>query len=196
LNDTIKLYCDRLAREGFVAFAPDLYHGQVAETIPDAEALVTALNANFQQAQAEVADAARFLSERAADSGRRLAVIGFSLGANFALDLSVADPERVRAVVLFYGTGDGDFSKAKAAYMGHFAEHDPYEPKENVTGLEQALKLAGRRVKFYHYSGTGHWFAEADRIQDYRPAAASMAWARTVTFLNRADREPLIKPGG
>ena len=107
LNDTIKAFCTRLAESGFVAFAPDLYHGKVADTIPDAEALGQALDANHLQAKAEIADAARFLSERAGQAGRGLAVIGFSLGAYYALDLASADPEHIRSVVLFYGTGAG-----------------------------------------------------------------------------------------
>ena len=81
------------------------------------------------QAKADIAEATRFLDERAGQSGRGLAVIGFSLGAYFALDLSVADPEHIRSVVLFYGTGAGDFSRSKAAYLGHFAEKDEFEPQ-------------------------------------------------------------------
>ena len=78
LNATIKAFCDRLAAAGFVVFAPDLYHGKVVDTIADAEVAVKALSSNYQQAQAEVAEAATFLSQRA--DGRNLAVIGFSMG--------------------------------------------------------------------------------------------------------------------
>src|SRR5512146_2019991 len=89
LNDTIKAVCTRLAGSGFVAFAPDLYHGKVADKIPDAEALVKALNANSQQAEAEITDALAYLKERSEPSGKSLAVMGFSLGAYYALNLSV-----------------------------------------------------------------------------------------------------------
>ena len=105
LNDTFKAVCTRLAESGFVAFAPDLYHGKVADNIADAEILAKALGANHLQAQAEIAEAAQFLNERAGQAGRDLAVIGFSLGANYALNFSVADPEHICSVVLFYGTG-------------------------------------------------------------------------------------------
>jgi carboxymethylenebutenolidase len=91
-------------------FAPDLYHGKVAETIADAEALGKALDANHLQAKAEIGDATRFLSQRSGPADRGLAVIGFSLGAYYALDLAAADPEHIRSVVIFYGTGGGDFS--------------------------------------------------------------------------------------
>ncbi len=84
------------------------------------------------------------------------AVIGFSFGAYYALDLSIADPEGIRTVVIFYGTGDGDFTQSKASYLGHFGEKDPFEPEAGVVALEQALRQAGRSVTFYRYPGTGH----------------------------------------
>ena len=185
LNDTIKAFCTRLSEAGFTAFAPDLYHGKVVTSIPDAEAAVEALDANSQQAAAEVAEAARNLYERVgpADRERGLTVIGFSLGAFYALSLSADDPERVRSVVLFYGTGGADFSSSKAAYLGHFAGNDPFEPPENVAELEQYLKSLGRPVNFYTYPGTSHWFFEPDR-PEYNPEAANQAWERTLAFLN------------
>lgn len=183
LNDTIRAFCTRLAESGFVAFAPDLYHGKVADTIPDAEALGSALDANYLQAQADIAEAARFLSDYVGQTGRDLAVIGFSLGAYYALGLAAADPEHIRSVVLFYGTGGGDFSNSSAAYLGHFAENDEFEPQANVDALEDYLRRAGRPVNFYRYSGAGHWFFEPDRTQAYNEAAASLAWDRTLAFL-------------
>jgi carboxymethylenebutenolidase len=187
LNDTMKAFCTRLANSGFVAFAPDLYHGKIADTIPDAEALGQALDANYLQAKAEIADATLFLNDRAGQIDRGLAVIGFSLGAFYALDLSTSAPEQIRSVVIYYGTGPGDFSSSKAAYLGHFAENDQYESQSNVDELEEALKLAGRPVTFYRYSDTGHWFCEPDRSQAYNQAAASLAWDRTLAFLRRAS---------
>lgn len=69
-------------------------------------------------------------------------MIGFSLGAYYAL--AVADLEHIHSVVLFYGTGDDDFSSSKAAYLGHFAENDEYEPQANVDNLgDLSNRLAG-----------------------------------------------------
>ncbi|MBE7470823.1 MAG: dienelactone hydrolase family protein [Anaerolineales bacterium] len=184
LNDTIRAVCTRLAEAGFVAFAPDLYHGRVADTIAEAETLGQALDANHLQARAEIAEATRFLSERTDQPDRGLAVMGFSLGAYYALDLAAADPEHIRSVVIFYGSGDGDFSTSRAAYLGHFAENDPYEPPANVNELEESLRRAGRPVTFYRYPGTGHWFFEPDRTEAYNQAAATLAWERTLTFLS------------
>jgi carboxymethylenebutenolidase len=183
LNDTMKAVCTRLAQSGFVAFAPDLYHGKVADNIPDAETLGQALDTNYLQAKAEIADATMFLNERVGQADRGLAVIGFSLGVYYALDLAAADPEHIRSVVIFYGTGDGDYSNSRAAYLGHFAEKDEFEPQSNVDNLEESLRRAGRPVTFYRYSGTGHWFFEPDRKQAYNQAAASLAWDRTMAFL-------------
>jgi carboxymethylenebutenolidase len=185
LNDTIKAFCTRLAEAGFVAFAPDLYHGKVADTIADAETLGRALDTNHLQAKAEIADATLFLDERAGQPDRGLAVIGFSLGAYYALDLSNADPQHIRSAVIFYGTGADDFSRSKADYLGHFAENDAFEPQSNVDNLEESLKRAGRPVTFYSYSGTRHWFFEPDRPDAYSPAAAGLAWDRTLAFLKR-----------
>jgi carboxymethylenebutenolidase len=188
LNETIKATCRRLAEAGFVAFAPDLYHGKVADTIPDAEALGKALDANYLQARAEITQAASFLSESVGHAGGGLAVMGISLGAFYALDLAAQDPEHIRAVVLFYGTGGGDFSKSKASYLGHFAENDQFEPPSIVNQLEDSLKNSGHQVTFYRYPGTGHWFFEPDRLDAYNQAAASLAWERTINFLNEELR--------
>jgi len=183
LNDTMKAFCTQLAESGFVTFAPDLYHGKVADNIADAEALGKALDTNHLQAKADIAHATMFLNERGAQVDRGLAVIGFSLGAYYALDLAAADPEHIRSVVIFYGTGGGDYSNSKAAYLGHFAEKDEFEPQSNIDNLEESLRRAGRPVTFYRYSDTGHWFFERDRLGAYNQEAASLAWERTLTFL-------------
>jgi carboxymethylenebutenolidase len=183
LNDTIREICERLAGAGFVAFAPDLYHGQVAQTIEEAEQLARTLDSNRETVTADVAAAVDHLWERAQPRERGIGVVGFSLGAPYALHLSGDDLERVRAVVLFYGSGDGDLPQAKAAYQGHFAENDPYEPAEWVDQLEQALQSSGRPATFYRYDGVGHWFFEPDRVEAYNKAAAKLAWERTIAFL-------------
>ncbi|HVM70181.1 MAG TPA: dienelactone hydrolase family protein [Anaerolineales bacterium] len=184
LNETIKAFCLRLSQAGFVTYAPDLYHGQLAVTIPEAESLSNALE--VKPARADIDAAAALLDQRAAKTGQGLAVIGFSLGAFFALDLSIRHPDLFQTVVVYYGTGPGDFSTSQAAYLGHFAENDPYEPESNVSGLEAALRKAGRPATFYRYPGTGHWFCEPDRTEAYHPAAAALAWERTLAFLKNA----------
>ncbi|HXF60200.1 MAG TPA: dienelactone hydrolase family protein [Caldilineaceae bacterium] len=183
LNDTMRAFCTRLAEAGFVAFAPDLYHGKVTDQIAEADTLAGTLLAQRDQARGELAEAIAFLNQRAGMAGAGLAVIGFSLGAFFALDLSVTAPEYIRSVVVFYGTRPGDYSSSQAAYLGHFAEMDAYEAQADVDDLEKSLKQTGRPVTFYRYPGTGHWFCEPDRAQAYNPAAAGLAWERTLAFL-------------
>ena len=179
------MFCPRLAESSFVAFAADLYHGKVTDTIAGAETLSNALDAN--QAKADIADAAMFLNKRAGQDDRGLSVIGFSLGAYFALDLSVADPEHIRSVVIFYGTRSGDYSSSRAAYLGHFAETDAFEPQSDVDKMELDLRRAGRPVSVHRYRGTGHWFFEPDRRQAFNQAAASLAWDRTLAFLGHSS---------
>jgi len=181
LNETMKTFCGRLAAEGFVIFAPDLYHGKVAATIKDAKTLSSQLNE--AQAKADIADAVTFLNERADLPGRGLGVIGFSLGAYFALELSLEDADRMHTVVVFYGTRGGDYKGSKASYLGHFAENDEYEPAADVKNMEDALRAAGRPVTFHTYPGTGHWFFEQDRPDAYNEEAAKLSWERTVAFL-------------
>jgi len=183
LNATIKGICDRLASEGFFVFAPDLYHGKVADTILGAELLGSALDENYLQAKAEVSNAVKYLCEKTGTSDCDVSVVSFSLGAYYALDLAASDPERINTVVLFYGSGPVDHSTSRARYLGHFAENDPYESKENVEDLEESLKKAGRPVSFHIYENTGHWFFEPDRLDAYDESAAELAWKRTLEFL-------------
>jgi carboxymethylenebutenolidase len=181
LNATIRTFCAQLSEAGFIAFAPDLYHGKLATTIQEAESLSSAHDR--EQARADIAHAVAFLSERTAQGGPELAVIGFSFGAYYALDLSTTDPDHIRAVVVFYGTRAGDYTASRAEYLGHFAEADEFESESDVNSLEESIRAAGRPVTFYRYPGTGHWFFEPDRSEAYNPVAAALAWERTLTFL-------------
>lgn len=181
LNDTIKSFCRQLADKGYLVFAPDLYHGKIATTIPEAEALSRDLNQ--EQAEQDIAEAVEFIGEHGDRVGSGLGVIGFSLGAYFALGLTVDEPQRVSAVVVFYGTGEVDYARSQAAYLGHFAEFDDYEPASEVDRLEKEIRAAGKPVTFYFYEDTGHWFFEPDRPDAYHPTAAQLAWERTLAFL-------------
>jgi carboxymethylenebutenolidase len=185
LNDTIKAVCTRLAGEGFSAFAPDLYHGKIARTIKEAEALSSELERlGVAQIKREVAQAIAFMAERTGTE-KGLAVVAFSFGAYYAVDASVNSADYVRRVVLFYGTGEGDFTRSRSAYLGHFAEKDDYESEEGIRSMEGALRAAGRPVEFHRYPGTGHWFFEQDVKQAFNAQAAALAWDRTLRFLRK-----------
>jgi carboxymethylenebutenolidase len=180
LSDGIRHFCDRLADDGFVALAPDLCEGRTARTIPEAQALAGGLDE--ETARRRAADGLAHLRGHPKVRGQ-LGVIGFSMGVWFALDLATRY-ESVDTVVVYYGTaGDIDHTTHRAAVLGHFAEHDHFEPADEVAALEESLRRAGRAVRFHTYPGVGHWFAEADRFEAYDAVAASRAFRRTTGFL-------------
>ncbi len=182
LNEFFKQLCDRLAAEGFVAAAPDLYGGKTASGIPEAEQLIQAMDG--AAAKQRLDEAVTFLQHHPAVQGNGLGVIGFSMGGAWALLSSTYYPDDIAAVVVFYGSGSADFAQARAAYLGHYAENDEWEPAEDIQFLENALRSAGRNVQFHTYPGTAHWFFENNR-PEYHAEAAQLAWARTVTFLRQ-----------
>ena len=108
-------------------------------------------------------------------------------GAAWALLLSVhKPPDLLKAVIAFYDTRlwlQSEYSVARAAYLGHYAEVDEWEPMDEVRGTQEALRGAGCEVTFYTYPGVEHRFFEEDRAGHYDAEAASLAWERTVDFL-------------
>jgi carboxymethylenebutenolidase len=188
LTQPFQQICDRLAEAGFVALAPDLYHGKTTTTIEEAKVLVAALNQDEERVSGDIAGAVQVLRQHVATppagGPSKLAVVGFSLGGAYALDLSVKEAEEIAAVVTFYASYSGlDYSGSKAAYLCHFAEDDPFEPAESVTQMEQEIQAADRPVTRYTYAGTKHWFFEENR-PEYDAQAARAAWERTVEFLH------------
>jgi carboxymethylenebutenolidase len=180
LNPFFKQLCERLAEEGFTAFAPDLNNGDIADTIEVAKEL---MEKRDDQAQGNTVMAAKaFLLSHPARLGNEIGVIGFSMGAAWAVATCAFSPESLAAVVLFYGSYTVDFAKAKAKVLGHFAEVDEWEPAEGVSMMEKAMKTAGLDVTVYTYPGTSHWFMEEDR-PEYNPSGAKLAWDRSLDFL-------------
>jgi carboxymethylenebutenolidase len=187
LNDDVVAYADRLAGDGFAVVAPDLFDGQVATTIEDAERLARGADADEARIGAITLVAHDHLAERIGPDGK-LAALGFSFGAHWAM-WSPTQRERVVASVIYYGTTGDALAEASVPVLGHFAEDDPYETEEWVAEFESILKSAGRDVTIHRYPGTGHWFAEPSR-DAYRPEAAELAFERTVTFLQQRFEPP------
>ena len=185
LNDDVIAYADRLADAGYAVIAPDMFRGQVATEIADAERLA---GEGDEGADVIAFAAVDWLAERLGP-GAPLAVLGFSFGAAYAI-WAPSERERIVATVVYYGTYTGAFiAKSTAPLIGHFAEADEFEPEESITALEEAFRDAGRDVTIHRYPGTGHWFAEPSR-DAYRAAAAQLAFDRTVAFLGQRLAPP------
>ncbi len=194
LTEPFRQVCERLADAGFVALAPDLYRGKTTTKVEEAQALGAELDQQEERWRGDIKGAVQCLRQSGATSsagGRGgFAFVAFSLGGAYALDMSINLADEIAAVVTFYATYPGlDYRDAKAAYLCHFAEDDPWESAESVAEMEQALQAAGRQATFYTYPGTKHWFFEEDRPDAYDAAAAALAWERTVAFLNTQLRQ-------
>jgi len=181
LNDDVVAYADRLADAGFAVAAPDLFGGQLATTIEEAERLAGA--AEEATVDAIALAAVDHLADRLGPTSR-LAALGFSFGAAWAIS-TPTERDRLAASVVYYGTYTGSIlNRAGVPVLGHFAETDPYETGEGVAEFEEGLRSAGRDVVIHQYPGTGHWFAEPSR-DAYVVQAADLAFDRTVAFLRR-----------
>jgi carboxymethylenebutenolidase len=188
LNEDVIAFTDRLAEAGFAAVAPDLYAGQVATTIAEAEGLSDSLDEDI--ADAFVLAAVDELGAVVGDPAARLGAIGFSMGGAWALWLPAQRPE-VAATVVYYGSIEGpSLTRARTPVLGHFAETDPYESDEGIAAFEKTLRTANREAEIHRYPGTGHWFAEPSK-DAYVADASELAFNRTVDFL----RERLLDQG-
>lgn len=177
LKPSFKDLCDRLAEQGFTVLAPDLFQGEIAETIEAAEELMKSSDDQV------VSDAVMAAKDHLLTLTKgKIGVIGFSFGAAWSLIAAAHDPDNIAATVLFYGVYEVDFSKVKSKILGHFGDRDEWEPLEGAKEMETAMKAAGLDVTLHVYPGVGHWFVESDR-PEYDPAAANLAWERTFAFL-------------
>jgi len=190
LNEFVKEFCDRLAHEGFIALAPDLFHGAVASTIEQAQTHIAALEQDAA-AQAflvqEITQAAEHLQTISGTRG--IGVVGISFGGYWSLWLAAQESSPVDAAVVFYASRNGDFAPSHCAFQFHIAETDDYEPRSEVEKTQNRLRAAGKSAEFYSYAGTTHWFFESDRKDAYDADAAKLAWNRTVEFLKAHLKE-------
>ncbi len=177
LNDDVRAYAERLRGEGFVTEIPDLYHGRVATTIADAESLAKGLDG--ARATTDV-DAARTKLAGRAD---RVAVLGWSMGASYGLELAQARSADIGALVLYYPGMDDVYVDAKLPpILVHFADHDEFESLAEARRAELVANPR-RTAEFHLYPGTKHWFDEPSR-PEYDKAASEQAWKRSVAFLD------------
>ncbi|MEP7355799.1 MAG: alpha/beta fold hydrolase [Anaerolineales bacterium] len=177
LTDFFKRVTDRVAAQGYVAFAPDLMQGQTATTIEAAHQQVETSEGPATYATA--AAALNFLRHHPAVEPGPLAAIGFSFGASYAVLLDMKNPGALDRIVLFYGGSDMDLDATRARIQGHFAENDTYEP------LEMVKKVNQPNFEVNIYPGTAHWFVEENRPNEYNAEAAALAWQRAFNFLGQ-----------
>jgi carboxymethylenebutenolidase len=185
----IRNVADRLAAQGFVAMAPDLYRGEEAGYQEPDEAGKLVMELRLDQAAKDMAAAVDTLLAMPETTGDAVGAVGFCVGGGLALYLATLKPE-VAAVVCYYGFPraglDWDLSQVKAAVLGHFAEHDDdFAPRELADRMERELRDAGVDVTFHHdYPGTEHAFFNDDRPGTYNAEAADRSWRRTLEFLH------------
>ncbi|MDQ1480162.1 MAG: carboxymethylenebutenolidase [Actinomycetota bacterium] len=187
LNDQIKSVAERLAGEGFVALAPDLYRGAHASE-PD-EAAKIMMSLNLERATKDLSGAVDYLAAHDAVTGDGLGVIGFCMGGGVALWLATLRPDQIKAAVPFYGiipweAAQPDFSKLAAAVQGHYAENDDFANPESVRALDAQLKGLGKQAEFFEYPGTDHAFTNDQRPEVFVPEATALAYDRAFAFLH------------
>jgi len=189
LDSGIKGMADRLAQNGFVALAPDLYHGELAEhtEMDKAGELMSSLPP--ERAAADMSGAVDHLLAMGSTTSDRVGVVGFCMGGMLTFLLASSRPDAVKAAVPFYGypTGDGgpDFSRIEAAIQGHFAETDGFFPPDGVRALEAELRDMGKQVSLTVHPGTSHAFMSPhDALHSYDESLAESIWPEFTGFLH------------
>jgi carboxymethylenebutenolidase len=184
----IKGVADRLAEEGFVALAPDLYHGEIAEhtEMDKAASLMNAMP--MDRAARDMTGAIDALLAHDAVAGNQVGVIGFCMGGMLTLVVAATHGDRIGAAAPYYGAplGDSapDWSGLTAPVLGHFAEKDDFFPTDAVLELEGTLKGMGKDVTFEVFPGLGHAFGnEEDPLGTHDADATQQAWRHTMEFL-------------
>lgn len=178
----IRSVCDRLARQGFVALAPDLYRGE-STTDPDAAGRLM-MDLQIERAGRDMGAAVEALKRQPEVTGSQLGCIGFCMGGQLALYASCLRKD-LAAVVDCYGVHprvDVALDECKAKILGVFAENDEFIPAAAVEALEDSLKLVGVEHELVTYAGVSHAFMNDARPDVYDAAMAAKAWHDIETF--------------
>ncbi|MGE3836061.1 MAG: dienelactone hydrolase family protein [Acidimicrobiia bacterium] len=189
VDPSLRATADRLAAAGFVVLAPDLYHGEVArhDEMDRAARLMEALPPD--RAVRDMSAAVDFLASHEAVTGDRFGVVGFCMGGMLSWLLAADRPDRIAAVVPFYGypSGDGepDWTAMTAAVRGHMAEHDDFFGPDGARALEAKLQAMGKDVVITVHPGTGHAFmGPHDALGTHDAALAERLWPEVAAFLH------------
>ena len=181
----IKDVCDRFAREGFVALAPDLYHGQTTRSPDEAGKLMMALN--IAETEKDLRGAVQYLTSHERVAGSGVGTVGFCMGGVLSLYAACENPQ-VTACVVFYGIHpkvNPPLENLSAPMLGIYAERDSFAPPEAARALESKLKELGKEVEIHIYENCDHAFFNDERPEVYNAAAAVDAWQRTLRFFRQ-----------
>ncbi len=185
LTDHIADVSDRLAAEGFVALAPDLYGGRTTHDADEAGQLMSELP--VEEAARDLGGAVDFLLAHDAVTSATVGAVGFCMGGGFVLLLATERPDAIGAVVPYYGVGHlpGSYAAISAPVQGHYGEQDEMYPVDQARAQEQQIRdEAGVEVEYFYYPA-GHAFAnDDDHLGTYDADAAALAWQRAVGFLH------------
>ncbi|HEV2881778.1 MAG TPA: dienelactone hydrolase family protein [Pyrinomonadaceae bacterium] len=178
----IKDVCERFAAEGFVALAPDLYHGRTTASPDEAGKLMMALN--IEQAEKDLRGAIEYLRAHESVASERVGTVGFCMGGALSL-YAASKNEQVGACVVFYGGHPKvkpDLENMRAPLLGFYAERDDFATPALARELEAKLKSLGKSVEIHVYDNADHAFFNDDRPEVFNATAAADAWQRTLRF--------------
>jgi len=183
LDALTKSIADRFAQEGYLAFAPDLYHGELAQLGDGATAttLVKKYAPNANQDLASMFDALKSNP----DCNGKIGSVGFCFGGHMSLALSTMRP--LNAVCTFYGGGmqtvfDQLRTNLKAPVLGFFGDADVSIPAGTIEEFDKLLDEVGVEHEIITYPNSGHAFFRDTDPNVYKPEAAKDAWDRTKKF--------------
>ena len=183
LNDWVKEQAGKLADQGYVALAVDLYCGKVAGNPDLAHELMRGLPGD--RATRDLRAAFDFLASQANVKKDRIGSIGWCMGGGYALDTALAEP-RLAATVIHYGhlaTEPSELQKINAPILGLFGGQDRGITPDDVKKFQQSMERLGKKIEVKIYPDAGHAFENPNNKQAYRPEDAADAWRRTVDFL-------------
>ncbi|HYO77904.1 MAG TPA: dienelactone hydrolase family protein [Thermoanaerobaculia bacterium] len=187
LVEHIEDLVDRFAAAGFVALAPDLYHGKTTTSPNDAGKMLMELDA--ERAVQEIAGAGKYLLSRPECSSTKYGVIGFCMGGALAQYAATNDANNVGAAVSFYGgfkEVTPEWENLQAPILLIYGENDRGVPAERGRELQAKLQKLGKNAELAIYPDADHAFFNDTRPEVHNPAAAADAWTRTLELFRRS----------
>jgi carboxymethylenebutenolidase len=183
LNDWVKEQASKLADQGYMTLAIDLYRGKVADNPDLGHELMRGLPQD--RANRDLQSAFDYLSAQANVKKDRIGAIGWCMGGGYALDAALLEP-KLAATVINYGhlvTDPAQLKKINGPILGLFGGQDQGITPDDVKKFQQSMEAAGKKVEVKIYADAGHAFENPNDKKKYRPKDTADAWKRTVEFL-------------